>query len=213
MYIPWPCFALAIDPDRGVPKLGGRHDVVVEAESGVPDLRDGQAQALARQEKALVGGLVGACLLGGDEVVEGDADAALGFGDDLVVRVRNKDRLRQLLEPKKGLWCVGERRSPAYSVGEFLKVLLGGGNLPGSEGHAHRLAQHCAIGTVRLLDGDKLGLFPVLLQHARVQALEMVRGQELGEKVLDAALPIEERAVAVESHRLGEGDHGLASAG
>ena len=87
-------------------------------------------------------------------------------------------------------------------MGEFLKVLLGGGNLPALEGHAHRLAQHLARGTVRLLDGDQLHLFPVLLQHARVQALEMVGGQSLGEKVLDAALPIDERAVAVESHRL-----------
>src|SRR5438477_11388618 len=43
-------------------QLGGRHDVVFEAESGVPDLRDGQAQALARQEKALVRRLGGACL-------------------------------------------------------------------------------------------------------------------------------------------------------
>jgi len=108
VYIHWPCLALAIDPDRGVPKLGGRDDVVFEAEPGVPDLRDGQAQAVARQEKTLVGGLVGACLLGGDDVVEGDAEGALGLGDDLVVSVGKKDRLRQLLELKKGLVCRGK---------------------------------------------------------------------------------------------------------
>src|SRR5207237_5718212 len=129
MYIHGPCLALTIDPDRGVPKLGGRDDVVFEAEPGVPDLRDGQAQAVAGQEKALVRRLVGACLLGGDDVVEGDADGALGFGDDLVVSVGNKDRLRQLLELKKGLFCVGERLPAADSVGEFLKVLLSVGNL------------------------------------------------------------------------------------
>ena len=112
MYIPWPCLALAIDPDRGVTQLGGWNDVVFEAEAGVPDLRDGQAQAVARQEKTLVGGLVGACLLGGDDVVEGDAEGALALGDDLVVSVGNKDRLRQLLELKKSLVCVGERRPP-----------------------------------------------------------------------------------------------------
>jgi len=50
--------------------------------------------------------------VGRDDLVEGDADAALGLGDDLVVSVRDKDRLRQLLELKKGLVCVGERRPP-----------------------------------------------------------------------------------------------------
>ena len=108
MYIHGPCLALAIDPDRGVPKLAGRDDVVVEAESGLPDFRDGQAQAVAGQEKALVRRLGGACLLGGEDVVEGDANGALAFGDDFVVSVRNKDRLRQLLELKKGLVCRGK---------------------------------------------------------------------------------------------------------
>src|SRR6266699_5026821 len=131
MFMHGPGLALAIDPDRGVTQLGGWNDVVFEAEAGVPDLRDGQAQAVARQEKALVRRFVGACLLGGDDVVEGDADGALGFGDDLVVSVGKKDRLRQLLELKKGLLCVVERRPSAYSVGEFVKVLLGVGNLPG----------------------------------------------------------------------------------
>ena len=42
----------------------------------------------------------------------------------------------------------------------------------------------------------------MLLQRAWVHAFDIVRGQPLGEKLLDAALPIDESAVAVESNRL-----------
>jgi hypothetical protein len=202
MTIRWPRLALAIDPHRCVTQLSGGDDVVLEAETGVPDVRDGQAQALASQEKALVGGLVGTRLLGRDDVVELDADGALGFGDDIVVRVRNKNCLRQLLELKNGLFRVSERLPPAHGAGEFIEVLLGVGNLLRIEGHAHRVVQHLAVGTVLLLDVDILDLFPLVLQRARVHALDVMRGQSIGEKLLNAALPIYESTVAVESNRL-----------
>src|SRR5450755_3513132 len=59
---------LSIDPDCCITKFGCRYDVVFEAEARVPYLLNLQSQPLACQKKAFIAGLVGSCLLGGDDV-------------------------------------------------------------------------------------------------------------------------------------------------
>src|SRR5918999_1663939 len=65
-----------VHPDRGEPQLPGGHDVVEEALGGVQEPLRRDAHSVHGDLEVVGGGLVGAGLLGGDDPVELDLEAA-----------------------------------------------------------------------------------------------------------------------------------------
>ena len=58
----------------------------------MPDVCYRQAQTLARQQETLVRGFIRSGLFSRDDVVELDADGALGFGDNGVIGVGDQGK-------------------------------------------------------------------------------------------------------------------------
>ena len=57
------------------------------------------------------------------------------------------------------------------------------------------------------LNKHKLNLFPLSLQSVRIDALNIVRGQSLSEKLLNGAFPVDQGAIAVKGDGFWKSNH------
>ena len=151
-----------------------------------------------RREEVRGRRLVRAHLLRGDDQVEVDGEVAARRGEQIVVDVREDAEAvaggAQALE--RGV-RVGERLPRRERVGEERAALVGERPAEGVGDAGGGLGEDVAIEAVALALDHRLDL-RVRAQHLVAAELDAVLARGAQERVGDAALPVDERSVAVE---------------
>ena len=190
---------------RGEPEALCRRDVVEEALGDVQNGVDGHAEALERQLEVARIGLVAAGLLGRYDFVELDSQAARREGEQVVIHVGDHRQPIARREDAQGGHGVVEG-SPAGDRLRERGSLLGAGREPQL---APELVHHPREDIpVRAVGARLDGRFEAgeMLQDLRGRKCVAVRGQHALDGPQNPALPVDERAVAVEGDNLEGGE-------
>jgi hypothetical protein len=173
-------------------------------EEALCDVQDALARHLDLRERQLevaLARLVAARLLSRDDPVELHAEATVRHGEQVVVAVGDHGELEALLEARERLGGVRERGPVAHRLPERSHLLGRGSEAVVPADAAQRLSQHLAIGQV--LAGLELGLVPTVgLEQLLVRRLDAMYLQHGSQRREDPALPVDQRAVAVEAERV-----------
>ena len=179
--------------------------IVEEALGGMEDALARDVDRLEGELERRQARLVGPRVLGGDDPVEGDAEAPVREREEVAVAVRDHAEPEPLLEPAQRGRRVVERGPLADRPGEAVGIRVGGVEAELGAEPAQRLRQDLAIGQVRA--GLELGLVPrVALEQLVLACVDAARGEHRLEGVEDALLPVDQGAVAVEGDRVEAGE-------
>ena len=202
-----------VDPHRGEAHGAGRHHVVEDALGGMQDVAllgaESALQVVQRVLEIAQAGLVGADVLGGEDAVEGDAELLVAAGERGAVDIGEDHELVVALEVLQRGGAVGEGGPAADRLAEL--GCLGGGRLdaPFVGQAAVHLGQDLGVrlagrlGLARCLDRAEGLQQGVVIEVAAAMAV-----QPRAQFGMDPALPVDQRAVAVEGERVEFGDVG-----
>ena len=189
---------LAVDPRDRDAEPARRNDVVHEALRGVQPARTTEPRA--RRLEVRRRRLVSADLLRGDHELEVDGQVAPRAREQVVVHVREDgEPVPRVRQPPQGVVRVRERRPRRQALGQ---EALGARREPPAEPLGHpprREREDLAVRPVALGFHDRLDRV-VGGQHGRAVEPHTVGGGRGRDGVADPALPVDERAVAVERH-------------
>ena len=190
----------AIDPDRRQPEALGGHMVVEQALGDVEDAPGSHAvgsEPVEQGREVAHVRLVRANLLGGDDPVERDAEAAIRCGEQVVVAIRQDAEPEAGLEPGEGRRGIQERRPVGARAAEGRRLPIGDGCPETRRDRTQPTSEDLAIGEVWPSLKRRLGV-GVGLQELVVRAVNAVGGQDWSEASQEAGLPVDQGAVAVE---------------
>ena len=194
-------FGVAPEPLRGEPHLLRGPDVVVEALRHVEHALARQLHALEGEVEVRGGGLVRPRLLGCDDPVESDAEPPCGRLEQIVVDVGDDREPAAGVERFERGRRIGESRPVADRLREFATLLRGwneAGALP--DAFEHRAENGLVIAIRRPL---RLGLEgSEHLERGLARDRGTVALEHRPQRIPDAGLPVDQRAVAVEGQRL-----------
>ena len=206
--------AAAVDPDGRHPQVLGRDVVVEEALGDVQDPLPRHVDRLERELEVVEAGLVAPRLLGGHDPVELRPELLARAREEVAVAVRDDAEPEALGEARQGGGGVRERRPVADRVAERGRLGVGCLHAVVGADPAQRTGHDVAVAQVRA--ALELGLVPAVgLEELLVAGGDAVRVERRPQAGEDAALPVDERAVAVEREGVevveADGRHGAVS--